>query len=89
MLVRCTKAEAKAHKTYQHVLDALDREATLDGLGPYPGLPRPREGFALGFRVDLGDLSWAETVLETLSLAQRVGRGWVITGAVDESRDDL
>lgn len=72
----------KARKVLGWVIDKLSVQYTGSNIEPYP-----KGRFVCAFEVASSKSSWAEVVVESLALAQKVGRGWELNGNIEEEID--
>jgi predicted NAD/FAD-dependent oxidoreductase len=71
--------ELGARRVLEGVFATLDVEPISSLLEPYR-----KGGHVASFRVEHRTVSWSETILAVISLAQRLGRGWRIYGSIED-----
>lgn len=67
----------KANKVLERVLKVLAIDRSAEKIEPYH-----KGGFVCFFNICSSSQKWSEVVLESLSLAQIIGRCWVLSGDV-------
>lgn len=72
----------KAHKVFQKVITQLEVECTLQGIESYH-----KGGFVCSFSSVTEVSNWPQVVFDALSMAQRIGRSWVLSGNLPEEVD--
>ena len=72
----------KANKVLGRVLKVLAVEHSSEKIEPYH-----KGGFVCSFNTCASAVKWPEIVLESLSFAQAIGRGWVLTGDIQRELD--
>lgn len=74
-------SENKAEKVSKKFIAKLGVECALDKIEPYA------TGFVCTFSSVMNTSNWSECVLDSLTLAQKVGRAWVLSGAIEDELD--
>lgn len=74
-------SEKKAEKVSKKFIAKLGVECALDKIEPYS------TGFVCTFSSIVDTSNWSECVLDSLALAQKVGRAWVLSGAIEDELD--
>lgn len=74
-------SEKKAEKVSKKFIAKLGVECALDKIEPYS------TGFVCTFSSIVNTSNWSECVLDSLALAQKVGRAWVLSGAIEDELD--
>lgn len=74
------RTEEKALKLCDRILVRMEQDAAEKSAEPYP----KTGGFVVSFVTELGGGRWNDAVIEAISLGQRVGHGWVLTGSVED-----
>jgi len=72
----------KANKVFRRFIKQLSVEYTDLNIEPYH-----KSGFVCTFSTPLTATQWSEIILESLSKAQLVGRGWELTGSIISELD--
>ncbi|MES9980562.1 MAG: hypothetical protein ABW107_17660, partial [Candidatus Thiodiazotropha sp. 6PLUC5] len=72
----------KAKKVLKRVVDKMAVTHSNESVEPYH-----KGGFVCTFEITSNAQNWSEVVIESLSLAQRVGRGWVLYGNIENEID--
>ncbi|MGX5200616.1 hypothetical protein [Aliikangiella sp. IMCC44632] len=49
--------------------------------------PYHKGGYVCSFSIEENSQSWLETAYATIQLGQIVGRGWILTGSIEEEVD--
>lgn len=74
------KTEEKALKLCERILVRMEKDAHEKSVEPYP----KTGGFVVSFTTELLDVRWNDAVVEAISLGQRVGHGWALSGSVED-----
>lgn len=74
--------EKKAETVLKHFLQVLDISPNETYIESYH-----KGGFLLTIETITKNENWAEVVLELLTLAERVGKGWQISGSIQNEFD--
>ncbi len=72
----------KATKVMNDVINRLAAESDTLKIEAYP-----KGGFTCSIRMSPKSDKWSDIVLESLKLAQAIGRGWVLTGDICNELD--
>lgn len=75
-----TGTEEKALKLCDRVLGRMRKDAHEKSVEPYT----KTGGFVVSFTTELVDGRWNDAVVEAISLGQRVGDGWTLSGGVED-----
>lgn len=76
------KNEANAQKVLKWVLDKLALAPTGPKITPYH-----KGGFVIAFETKPADGNWAENVLSILGATENIGRGWRLSGLINQELD--
>ena len=74
--------EKKAETVLKHFVEDLGTTPNETHIESYH-----KGGFLLSVETTTKDENWAEVVLELLTLAERVGKGWQISGSIQNEFD--
>jgi|GEM_PF-1427057 hypothetical protein len=74
--------EKKAETAIKHFVETLGTTTNKTHIESYH-----KGGFLLRVETITKDESWSEVVLELLTLAERVGKGWQISGSIQNEFD--
>jgi hypothetical protein len=77
----CSSKEAAA-KVAKRYFSTIGSEPSTLTIAPYH-----KGGFLIAGAIPISAHNWPEVIFEALSIAQNVGRAWVITGNIDEELD--
>jgi len=72
----------KAGKVLHKVIARLETNCSSEKVEPYH-----KGGFVCSFSTSTETSSWSQSIFQALSMAQKIGRGWVLTGDITEELD--
>ena len=71
------KSEKNARVLLSRFINQIGHETQNSKVNPHH-----RGGHILAFDTELSSAEWSEAVVDTLELAQRVGRRWTVSGSI-------
>lgn len=74
------KTVEKALKLCDRILGRMEKDATEKSVEPDP----KTGGFVVSFTTELVSVRWNDAVVEAITLGQRVGHGWALSGGVED-----
>ena len=72
----------KAWKVLRKVITVSETDCSSEKVEPYH-----KGGFVCSFTISNEALDWAQAIFHALAIAQKIGRGWMLSGDITEELD--